>query len=168
MNNISQQEYFWNYLQQFKFDLYYFNNHFESCVVKLRCIKYIVTGITVISAILLIIWPTSQGLTVVCSIVVIILQALNAFSDIFPFNNRKDELRDLCRELEFLYIEVENTWKKIAEGELMISEIEKSILEYKKRRHEIEINYFKNDFLKEEKKIVDKSNKQTQRYFEYF
>lgn len=92
----------------------------------------------------------------------------NAVSDLFPFNQRKDELRDLTNDLDPLYIEMESTWRKIAEGELTTPEINRSIDDFANKRLQIERNYLKNDFLKEQKKIVEKTEKQTKEYFDTF
>lgn len=166
--NTKAQEAFWSDLQQFRFDLFYYCNHYKRCITILRWIKYIVVGVTSASTLVWMNWSSTSPIPIICSIIILLLQVFNAVSDLFPFNQRKDELRDLTNDLDPLYIEMESTWRKIVEGELTLSKINKSIDDFANKRLQIERNYLKNDFLKEQKKIVEKTEKQTQEYFDTF
>lgn len=164
--NMTAQKTFWNNLQQFKFDLFYYNNHYERCITILKWIKYIVVGLTTLSTLVWIKWSSISPIPTICSIVILVLQVFNAISDLFPFSNRKDELRDLTNDLDPLYIEMESTWRRIAEGELTPTEVKHSIDDFAHKRLQIGKNYLKNDFLIERKKIVEKTEKQTREYFD--
>lgn len=164
--NMTAQKMFWNNLQQFKFDLFYYNNHYKKCISILRGIKYIVSGLTAVSTGVWITWSSISPIPIICTIIILALQAFNAISDYLPFAQRKDELRDLTNDLDPLYIEMESTWRRIVEGELSTTEINQSVYDFAHKRLQIEKNYLKNDFLKEHKKIVDKTEKQTQDYFD--
>lgn len=166
--NTTAQEAFWRKLQQFRFDLFYYNNHYKNCVTTQRWIKYVVVGLTSASTLIWMQWSTSHTVTTVCSVSILVLQVFNAISDLFPFNNRRDELRSLTDDLDPLYIEMESTWRKIAEGKLTLSEIYRSVDDFAQRRLQIERNYLKNDALPERKRIRKNAENKTHDYFENF
>ena len=168
VNSKMVQETFWKNLQQFKFDLCYYCCHYQRCITVTRLIKYVVAGLTTASTLVWMECAEISSVTTICSFVIIALQVFNAVSDLFPFTNRKDELRDLANDLDPLYIEMESTWRKIANGEYTVSEISQMIDEYASKQLQIQKNYLKNDFLKDHKRIVAKAEKQTQEYFENF
>ena len=162
------QEIFWKDLQQFKFDLFYYGNHYQKCIVKVKCVNYILTSLSAIAALIWKFWSNFSAMPRICLIVIIVSQLFTAFSNHFPFNNRKEELRELTNDLDPIYIEMECIWRKIAEGEMTITEINSAIDDFASRRLQIEKNYLKNDCLKEQRKIINKTEKQTQDYFSKF
>lgn len=164
--NTTLQEAFWFKLQQFKFDLFYYCNHYKKCVAILKWIKYIVVGLTTASTLAWIEWSEISSVPKICSAVIIALQVFNAISDFLPFSNRKDELRDLTNDLDPLYIEMESTWRRISNGELSLPDVEHSIDNFARKRLQIEKNYLRNDYLKEYKKMIEKTENQTREYFD--
>lgn len=166
--NALAQEAFWLKLQQFRFDLFYYNNHYKNCLTIQRWIKYAVAGLTSASTLVWMQWSASPIVTTVCSVSILVLQVFNAISDLFPFNNRKDELRSLTDDLDPLYIEMESTWRRIVEGELTTSEIYQNIDDFAQKRLQIERNYLKNDSLPERKRIIRDAEDQTRDFFENF
>lgn len=166
--NTTAQEAFWFKLQQFKFDLFYYSNHYKNCVTILKWIKYVATVLTAASTFIWIEWSAVPPIPMICSTIILVLQVFNAVSDLFPFSHRKDELRDLANDLDPLYIEMESTWRKIAEGELTASGIYQSIDDFANKRLQIERNYLKNDTLPERKHIKRKAEAQTHDYFANF
>lgn len=166
--NFKIQNSFWNIFQQFKFDLIYYSLHFSRCVKIIRTIKYVTLGATALATSVWMAWNHIRWVSIVCPIIILVLQVFTAVSDQFPFENRKLEIREMTTELDKLYIEMEANWRKIANGDLKESQIRKLISDYEIKRDEIEKHYFKNDSLPENAKLVDKATEKTHDYFETF
>lgn len=162
------QEAFWQKLQQFKFDIIYYNLHFSRCIKILRSTKYASTGFTAIATSIWMNWYDIKPIAIVCCVIVLILQAFNVLIEQLPFSERKLEIREMTNELHNLYIEMECNWRDISEGKFKKSQIKLMLKKYEQKRSDIHSHYFKNDSLPETKKITEEANKRTKEYFDSF
>lgn len=159
---------FWRKLQQFKFDITYFSVHFDACVKALRWIKYSIVGGTAIATGVWMTWNNVSGVGTVSAVLILLLQALSAISEWFPYENRKLELREMLTELEPLYIDMENEWRKINRLEKTDKQIQGAILRYSQKQLDIKNHFFKDDSLPIRKRLEQKATILTSKYFEYF
>ena len=166
--DFSMQNIFWNKLQQFKFDLIYYSLHFSRCTFFIRAIKYISAGGTVVVTSIWLNWKEINTVSLICAIIIIALQALSAVSELFPFENRKQEIREMTDELDALYIIMEDDWRKITNGEYSVDEIMELIKKYENEQAQIKRHYFKDDSLPEISKIIDSATEKTTDYFKNF
>lgn len=159
---------FWRKLQQSKYDIIYYDLHFKECVSISRKIKYTVVGLTSLATGAWMSWSGNAIICVLCPIIIFILQAVSAVSDLFPFENRKIELRELSTELEQLYIEMETDWRKIQALEITNESIRSLIEKYALRQADISKHYFKDDALPIKERIRTKADNLTEEYYKNF
>lgn len=159
---------FWSKLQQAKFDIVYYSLHFNRYVVVSRVIRYMIIGATSLATGT---WMTWNGIPIIrkiCSIAILILQAISAVSEWFPYESRKTELSEMLAELEPLYINMENDWRSIYGLKMSNPKIQEAIQSYDKRQADIKRHYFKNDALPEIEKLRIKADEKTEEYFKFF
>lgn len=159
---------YWSKLQQFKFDLIYYDVHFESCIKMGRAIKYVIIGFTSLATGAWMAWDNISAIKVICAIVIWLLQGVSAISESFPFDKRKLELRELSTELEPVYIQMESDWRKIQRMQLENDEIQELIESYAQKQAEIIKHYFKDDALPIKEKLHAKADVLTEEYFKNF
>ncbi len=159
---------FWSKLQQFKFDITYYNVHFNACVRIARIIKYIIVGLTALATGAWMSWNEISAISISCAIIILILQGVSAISEWFPYEKRKNELRELTAELEPLYLEMEIDWRKINCGEVDNAYVLSAMDKYAQKQVEIKRHYFKDDALPEKEKHHKKADDLTEEYFKYF
>lgn len=167
-NEFKTQKNFWLKLQQFKFDLIYYNLHFSHCIAVMRGIKYISAGLTTVTTGIWIQWNDVKAISTICAIVIFLLQAFSTLSELLPFDKRRDELREMVNELEPLYIKMENDWRKIANGEMTESKIFRLSNNYDYKQAAIEKHYLKTDSLTPREYIRKKADDRTEEYFKNF
>lgn len=159
---------YWSKLQQFKFDLIYYDVQFKACVKACRFIKYGIIGITTLATGAWVTWGDLSAIKVVCAIIIWLLQGISAISEVFPFNKRKLELRELSTELEPIYIQMESDWRKIQCMQITNDEISGLMESYAQKQAEIIKHYFKNDALPLKEKYHVEADNLTEEYFKYF
>ena len=160
------QQHYWSKLGQLKFDLILYGKHFASCVFWLRFIRIGTAVITATATGAWMGWNDIDLIHVVCPIVIFILQAVNAGTELLPFESRKLELRELIDLLEPVYDKMEYDWQMIALGHLTAEEIEQKSFEYQTCRTELSKNYFKNDALPDRNRLNQKAKIETDRYLQ--
>lgn len=167
INKIDETTYnaFWSRMQQFKFDIIYYCVHFNACININRRIKYFVAFTTAIFTGIWMTWHNLSIINKVCGAAIIALQAVSVLSELFPYEKRKNELRELTAELEPLYIEMENDWRKIYSGEVDNEYVKTALDNYLKKQIEIKNHYFKDDTLPEKEKYRIKADNLTEEYF---
>lgn len=159
---------FWSKLQQSKFDIIYYSAHFNRSTVVARVIKYAVIGATSLVTGAWMTWNHLPAVSTACGIAILVLQAVSAVSEWFPYESRKLELREMLAELEPLYLEMENDWRSIYGLKMTNTQIQEAIQRYDQRQAEIKRHYFKDDALPENEKLRIKADEQTEEYFKYF
>lgn len=160
------QEHFWTKLTQLKFDLSYFHHHFAACVGVLRWTRLGIAAITACISGIWMTWPDTEWVRFVCPIATLVLQIFNAALEVFPYDKRKQELRELITLLQPVYTEMESDWYQIADGQYTYEEIAQKINFYENKRQDIQQHYFKDDALPERKSITKKAEKSTLAYLE--
>lgn len=160
------QERYWFRLTQFRFDLNYYSYYFKHCVKCQRWIKGTLLLFTTLFTSIWTSWGDYASVKWICSIAILALQTVNSISEIFPYENRKQELREMGCLLEPVYDEMESDWLKVASGEMSVEEIDIKILEYARKRREIEQHYFKDDALPDNVTIKERATSETNLYFE--
>lgn len=158
---------FWSKLQQLKYDIYYYDEHFKSCISISRGIKYTSVAITSLATGAWISWNNISIIRISCAIIIWVLQAVYVLFEYLPFEKRKVELRELSEELERLYIVMETDWRKIQALEISNDEIRSMIQEYTIKQSDISKHYFKDDALPIKEKIRKKADNLTEEYFKY-
>lgn len=159
---------FWSKLQQFKFDITYYDVHFNACVQMARTIKYIIAGLTALTTGAWMSWNEIPAVSISCAILILILQGVSAISEWFPYEKRKNELRELTAELESLYLNMEIDWRKINCYEVDNKYVLDALNNYAQKQAEIKRHYFKDDALPEKEKYHKKADDLTEEYFKYF
>lgn len=159
---------FWNKLQQFKFDLYYYDEHFKRCIIVSRAIKYSIIAATTLATGAWINWNHITGICRACAIVILLSQAASAISELLPFEKRKLELRELSAELETLYIDMETDWLKVQALEVANEDIRALMQSYASKQANISKHYFKDDALPQKEKLRADADNLTEEYFKHF
>lgn len=159
---------FWGKLQQLKYDIYYYNEHFKRCVSVSRGLKYTIVVITSLTTGAWINWNNIPEMCLLCAVIIWLLQGVSALSEWLPFEKRKQELRELSEEFNELYIEMESDWRKIQSLKVDNNEIRAMLQEYSLRRNEICKHYLKDDALPMKEKIRKTADNLTEEYFKYF
>ncbi|MBP3633719.1 MAG: hypothetical protein J6J43_04005 [Oscillospiraceae bacterium] len=163
-----QAQHFWNKLTQFKFDLNYFQCHFSACVVASRWLHIIASVATMLATGAWMNWYEIEWVRMTCMIAILLLQGFNMVVDFLPYDNRKQELREMSNLLDPIYSDMEQDWYAIANGEVLKNEIEKKIRVYEQRRQAVQQHFLKNDTLPERKRILQKAEEETAAYFAKF
>lgn len=130
--------------------------------------KYLIVGLTALSSGVLISFNSIKPLVISCSVIIIVLQAFSAISDIFPYEKRKNELRELGNELEDLYNKMEYDWRILFNEKKTVAEINDYIDKYATNISHLERNYLKDDALPEIEKIKQIAELKTSDYFKNF
>ena len=159
-------EQYWNRLTQLKFDLNYYSYEFKHCV---RCQRWIKGAFLLLTALFTGAWTTwgdIESVKWVCSIAIFILQAVNSISEIFPYETRKEELREMSSLLEPIYDDMETDWFRVSAGELDDDEITDKIRTYSREIMNIKRHYFKDDAIPDNKKIKAKAKEEADTYFQ--
>lgn len=156
VNHLSQKH-FWAKLGQLKFDLILFSLHFSNCVAILRWSRIGTAVITSLATGAWIQWHDYSFVNIICPAIILSLQAYNAGFEILPYDNRKQELRELIDLLEPIYNEMERVWVSIVRGELTIEQIDGKLFDFQNRRTEITKNFLKNDAIPHRKMLVQKA-----------
>ena len=159
---------FWSKLQQFRFDLYYYDEHFKRCIIVSRAIKYSIIATTTLATGAWMSWNSITGICAVCAIVILLLQAVSAVSELLPFEKRKLELRELSAELESLYIDMETDWRKVQALEVANEDIRALMQSYALKQADISKHYFKDDALPQKEKLWKNADNLTEEYFKHF
>jgi len=159
---------FWNKLQQFKFDLYYYDEHFKRCITVSRTIKFSIIAATTLVTGAWMSWNSITGICVACAILIWLLQAASAVSELLPFEKRKLELRELSTELEPLYIDMETDWRKVQALEVTNEDIRILMQSYASKQVNINKHYFKDDALPQIEKLRTNADNLTEEYFKHF
>lgn len=159
---------FWHKLQQFKFDLYYYDEHFKRCIFVSRTIKYSIIAATTLATGAWMNWNSMPGICVACAIMILLLQAASAVSELLPFEKRKLELRELSTELEPLYIDMEADWRKVQALEVTNEDIRALMQSYALKQANISKHYFKDDALPQKEKLWANADNLTEEYFKHF
>ncbi len=159
---------FWGKLQQLKYDIYYYNEHFKRCVAVSRGLKYAIVAITSLTTGAWINWNDKSTICLSCAIMIWLLQGISALSEWLPFEKRKQELRELSEEFDELYIEMESDWRKIQSLEVSNDEIRTMLQEYASKQNDICKHYLKDDALPMKEKIRKTADNLTEEYFKYF
>lgn len=158
---------FWGKLQQAKFDIIYFNVHFNRCIKVARVLKYLIAGVTALATGAWITWGGVSIIGTICAIVIWVFQGISAIAEWFPYEKRKVELHDMVKELEPLYIEMENEWRNVQGGKISNKHVQERLLYYETKQMEIKNHYFKNDTLPERENIRKKADDLTEEYFKF-
>lgn len=159
---------FWNKLQQFKFDLYYYDEHFKRCIFISRTIKYSIIVATALATGAWMSWNSITGICVTCAIAIWLLQAISAVLEWLPFEKRKLELRELSIELEPLYIDMEADWRRVQALEVTNEDVRVLIQSYALKQANISKHYFKDDALPQIEKLWANADDLTEEYFKHF
>ena len=159
---------FWSKMQQLRFDIFYYDEHFKSCIFISRIIKYSIVAATSLATGAWMNWNDIPTVCIICGVIILLIQAFSAISELLPFEKRKLELRELSTELDPLYIEMESNWRKIQALEVPNEEIRDLIQNYALRQSDISKHYFKDDALPLKEKIRAKADVLTEEYFKNF
>lgn len=158
------QQHFWSKLGQLKFDLILYSYHFSACVGFLRWSRIGTAVLTAFATGAWIQWKDIACINTICPIIILVLQTFNAGVEFLPYDNRKQELRELVDSLEPLYNEMERDWGLIVLGALTVEQIENKAYEYQNRRTSIAKYYLKNDAISNKGWIVQKAKKEADKY----
>lgn len=168
MEDARSQRNFWYKLEQFKFELLYYDAHFGRCVKIPRRMRFSISIATALAAGAWMSWYNIVWVNTVCLIIVLLLQAMNAVIELMPFEKRKSDIRELANELLPLYNKMERDWASIANGDLTNDEIEDMSFSYAHRHEEIRRHYFKDDSLPPLKTCKKKAKEEADAYFKNF
>lgn len=157
-------EHYWNKMTQFKFDLNYYSYCFSYCISFLRYWKISISVLTALVTGAWMNWGNNKAVAMICAILILIFQSLNAASELFPFENRKRELREMLLLLEPIYEDMEAYWLRIVDGEVTKEDVADKLKKCDSLRHDILKHYFKDDALPDNKRIEEKAKNETLKY----
>ncbi len=169
MNNQTndvEKEYYWKKLCQFKFDLVYYGLHFTRCVNWIRWWKISIAVLTALSTGAWMTWNDVSWITIVCPIIIFVLQVISAGSELLPFDDRKIDLREMIDLLDPLYLSMEENWESIVAGKYTVEEIDAKCHDFQAKINDIKSRFLRNDSLPQLKDLLRKATTETNKYFE--
>lgn len=157
------QEKYWKYMVQIKAWIFYLDFYAEDSYKwdkKINILSAIASSTSIAA------WAIWQQLSFVWSAIIAISQVLSAIKTFLPYSNRLKVLIPFMEDLKFLYNKIEYNWFKVASGELTEEEINDLLYEFKNEYTNIENKNLKEETLLENVKLKEKSDKETNIYFE--
>ena len=159
------QENFWSKMTRLKYDICYYERYFARCVLISRILTGITVGGTSIATLLWMEYHEIAAFAQWCPYVILALQIMSVFKDHFPYDGRKNALRELTDELVPIYEDMEADWQMISIGSYEEEEIISKATSYAKEIEKIRKHYFKDDALPEIEKLIQKSDEEVDRYY---
>ena len=157
------QEKYWNYMVQVKAWIYYLDIYAEESY---KWDKRVNMYSAIASSSSIAAWAIWKEWSYIWSIIIAISHVLTAIKDYLPFGRRLKFLAPFIEEVKLLYIKIEYDWYKIAQGEVIESEINTLLSSYKREFINIENKYLKEELLIERIDYRESADQKTSLYFE--
>lgn len=157
------QEQYWSYMVQTKFSVYYLDNYAENIYKKERNINVFCA---IASSASIAAWAVWTEWAYVWGFIIAISQVLTSVKEYFPYARQLKMLKHFVEEMKMIYINIEQEWFRVAEGNLTENEINKLLFMYKKKVTELESKYLSENILVENLEYAKKADKQCTEYFE--
>ncbi len=156
------QSIYWKKMNTFKYNLLYLTLYFERCVKIKRGIK-VTTAIFSSAAIAA--WANWTQYAFIWGAIVVVCQVVGAASEVFPLQERISALSSLLGQLSVLYVDVESHWHEVFNGELSETQINDLIYKFENRWTIVDNKYFTSDALRQNMKIKEKAQAESDKYF---
>lgn len=157
------QEKYWNYMVQSKASVYYLDIYAENTY---KCERNINIFCAIASSASIAAWATWTELAYVWGFIIAVSQVLTAVKEFFPYAKRLKMLKQFVEEMKIMYINMEQEWFRVAEGELTEGEINTLLFMYKKKVIELESTYLNEQILVEKTEYTKDADKRCCEYFE--
>lgn len=157
------QEQYWKYMVQIKSSVFYLDIYAENTYKKERLINVIcaIASSTSIAA-----WTIWTSLSYLWGFIIAISQVVTAVKEFFPYAKQLKMLKQFVEEMKRVYIDMEQEWFLVAEGELTVSEINRALFDYKKKVIELESKYLSENILLENQEYASEADRRCSEYFE--
>lgn len=157
------QEKYWNYLVQIKASVYYLDIYAENTYKSERNINVVCA---IASSASIAAWATWTELAYVWGFIIAGSQVLTAVKEFFPYAKRLKMLKEFVEEMKIMYVNMEQEWFRVAEGEMTEKEINILLFAYKKKMTELESKHLGEQILVEKKEYAKEADRRCNDYFE--
>lgn len=157
------QKSFWNLMVQTKASILYLEIYAEKMYLSERNINVfcaIASSASIAS------WAVWSEISYVWGLIIAISQVLNSVKEFFPFARKLKLLKQFVEEMKSVYINIEQDWFRVANGELTEREINALLTKYKRRVAELESEYLDEEILVEKPAYMKEADKKNDIYFE--
>lgn len=157
------QEKYWNYMVQTKASVYYLDIYAENTYKNERNINILCA---IASSASIAAWATWTEWAYMWGFIIAASQVLTAVKEFFPYAKRLKMLKQFADQMKIIYINMEQEWFRVAEGELTEAEINTLLFIYKKRVVELESTNLNEQILIEKIGYAKEADKRCYEYFE--
>lgn len=157
------QEKYWNYMVQTKASVYYLDIYAENTYKSERNINIFCA---IASSASIAAWATWTELAYVWGFIIAASQVLTTVKEFFPYAKRLKMLKQFDDQMKIMYLNMEQEWFRVAEGELTEAEINTLLFMYKKKVVELESINLNEQILIEKIGYAKEADKRCCEYFE--
>lgn len=157
------QEKYWNNMVQTKSSVYYLDIYAEQTYKIERRINVFCA---IASSASIAAWAIWTEWAYVWGLIIAISQVVSALKEIFPYMKQLKMLEQFSEEMKFVYVNMEQEWFRVANGELTENEINNLLFMYKKKVVELESKYLKENILVEKVEYAKEAAIKCNEYFE--
>lgn len=157
------QEKYWNYMVQTKSSVFYLDIYAEKIYKVERNINIFCA---IASSASIAAWAVWTEWAYIWGFIIAISQVLTAVKEFFPHARQLKMIKQFVEEMKFIYINMEQEWFRVAEGELTENEINNLLFMHKKKVVELESKYLNENMLIENAEYAKEAGKKCDEYFE--
>ncbi len=156
---------YWILLSQFRFSLFYYQEHLRRNIDWNKATK-ITTAILTASSVAG--WKIWEQLSTLWTIIISVSQVLLIVNEFLPFGARVSDVSKLVDALSYIFEKMENRWYDVQNGKLSDDQINDLMSNYKDIYRETKKDLLKNDYLKQTKPISEQSTNKMKQYMSKF
>lgn len=156
------QNRYWDMMTQFKFSLFYLDEHFGACV---RIDRIITIFLAIAASTSIGGWAIWQQYAFVWALIIAASQVLGVINQYLPYKKRIKEIAELKGKLTPVYNETEYKWLNVQKGELTDQEINDLCYKYNKQWSELDGQFFQADVLPSNEEFIKAAERRKNEYF---
>lgn len=156
------QERYWRLMQQLRADGYYFSEYAVSID---KTNDRITVIIAVASSVIAGLGAYQKTYPLIWTLVVVALQAISVYSHNRPLKKRVGALHALSQDIDSIYLQAEDEWYHVANGERTESEINDTITDLKQQHQKAETKRIAEMPLPKDAKHRETADRLTEAYF---
>lgn len=164
-NNDYVQNNFWKKMMFLKNDIVYYDFYLSHCVRISKVFTVLIAGGTSIVTLLWMEYLNNAIVSKYSPLFILGLQIASVFKDFFPYDSRKNELRDLNDELRPIYEEMEEDWQKMYLQKYTEEDIIQKSKSYALEIEKTKKYYFKDDAIPHNKRLLRKAENEVIQYY---
>jgi hypothetical protein len=156
---------YWILLSQFRFSLFYYQEHLRRNIDWNKATK-IITAILTASSVAG--WKIWEQFSTLWTVIISVSQVVLILNEFLPFETRVSDISKLVDALSYIFGKMENRWFDVQKGKLTDDQINDLMTEYNDIYREVKRNLLKNDYLKHTKTVSEQSTIRMKQYMNKF